>query len=79
METACRDGSYVRNCIIQRRIDDSSDSLFSIAHDGSRMVTKLDGYAIVPREFYENAIELAKSAKALCIEAGAFLAKNTGP
>ena len=79
METPCRDGSYIRNCIVQRRIDDLTDRLFSIAHDGSKMVTMLDGYAIVPREFYENAIELAKSAKALCVETEAFLAKQTRP
>lgn len=76
MGVPCGDGSYVRNCILQRRDNDRSDQLFTIAHDGSHMVTKLDGYAIVPREHYELCLKLAQDAKEFC---EAFLAKNTGP
>ncbi len=51
-----KDGSYVHNCIIKRRLDDVSDCLFEVIPDGSKMITKLNGYAIVPREEYEHLV-----------------------
>jgi len=51
------DGSYVHNCIIKRRLDDISDALFTIVDDGSKMITKLYGYAIIHPEEYEHLTE----------------------
>ena len=51
------DSSYVHNCIIKKRADDISDALFVIPPDGSKMITKLDGYAIVLREEYERLVD----------------------
>jgi len=48
------DGSYVHNCLIERRLDDVSDCLFFIVPDGSSMITKLDRYAIIPIEEYNR-------------------------
>jgi hypothetical protein len=56
LENKTVDGSYVHNCIIERRRDDTSDSLFEISTDGSKMITTLNGYAIIPRYKYENLI-----------------------
>lgn len=52
------DGSYLHNCLIMRRIDDISDALFYIPADGLKMITKLDGYAIIPLGDYEKLISL---------------------
>ena len=47
IKTETLDGSYVHDCFIKRRSDDTSDVLFFVPADGSRMVTKLRGYATV--------------------------------
>lgn len=59
IKTETLDGSYVHDCLIKRRSDDTSDVLFFVPSDGSRMVTKLRGYAIVPREEYESLLKLS--------------------
>ena len=46
-----QDNSYITNCLIIRRQDNSSDVLFSDNGDGSVNVY-LNGYAIVPVEKY---------------------------
>lgn len=43
--------------LCKKRSDDISDALFAIPPDGSKMITKLDGYAIVPREEYERLVD----------------------
>lgn len=50
------DGSYVRNCLIKFR-EDHTDFLFGISSDGSKMLVKLDGYAIVPIYEYEELVK----------------------
>jgi hypothetical protein len=60
MENKTKDGSYIHNCFIKRRLDDISDALFTIADDGSKMITKLYGYAIVPKEEYLHLISSAQ-------------------
>lgn len=59
IRTETFDGSYVHDCIIKRKSDDTSDVLFYVPEDGSKMVTKLRGYAIIPREEYESLSQLS--------------------
>ncbi len=53
-----QDGSYIHNCIIKRRLDDIADALFAVAPDDSKMIVKIYGYAIIPREEYESLSKL---------------------
>jgi hypothetical protein len=48
---------YLRNCLIKRREDDTV-SLFEFTPEG-RILVRLDGYAIVPKEEYEGLASLA--------------------
>ena len=73
----CKDGSYVRNCLIQFRQEGAPSAMFEIAADGASMITRLDRYAIIPIESYEAIISLAENAKDFCEK---FLSsKVTGP
>lgn len=71
----CKDGSYVRNCLLHPR-KDATEPMFEIPAGGAAMITRLDRYAIIPLERYELMLELAKKAKDFC---EAFLQKYTGP
>jgi len=62
IKSETQDGSYVKNCIIKLRIDEKATALFSSDKDASKIITKLDGYAIVPREEYESLIRLQEVA-----------------
>ena len=57
MKNKTKDGSYIHNCFIKRRLDDVSGALFEIPPDGSKMITKLDGYSIIPIEEYKRLID----------------------
>ena len=59
IRTATLDGSYVHDCIIKRRLDDTSDALFFVPEGEAKMITKLRGYAIIPREEYESLSQLS--------------------
>ena len=52
------------------------DANYAEAPGGSKMSMHLDGYAIVPREHYEQCLAIVKMAKDFC---EVFLAKHTGP
>ncbi len=75
MENKTQDCSYIHNCLIKRRLDDISDALFTIADDGSKMITKLYGYAIVPKEEYENLVSSAQRS-AWPVRAGGHMKKQ---
>jgi hypothetical protein len=66
MKTKCEDGSFVHNCIITMRDTPFSyeeplpDALFNIVPGGGKMITKLDGYAIVPKEKYEAMLSIIR-------------------
>lgn len=48
----CKDGSYVCNCFLKRRKDDSSDHIFSMKENGESITAHLNGYAIISFEEY---------------------------
>jgi hypothetical protein len=47
------DRSYVTNCYLQVRENETADYLFRF-ESGDRAVVKLDGYAIIPMEEYRR-------------------------
>lgn len=47
-----KDGSYVHNCIINRRENEKAPRLFSKNIEDEGIVTQLNGYAIIPIEEY---------------------------
>ena len=51
-----KDGSYVHNCYIERRIDDMSKYMFYQSND-EYISAFLNGYAIIPLEKYYKLID----------------------
>lgn len=76
MKTKTNDGSYIHNCIITLRQTPFSeeplpDALFEIPPGGEKMITRLDGYTVVPREMYEDLqaeVERLKSDNAYLLQ-----------
>jgi hypothetical protein len=48
----CKDGSFVRNCLINRRKEDASPHMFYQDSEASYISAFLNGYAIIPLEEY---------------------------
>lgn len=57
--------SFVMNCFITAKPEDDELNGMFIAQDGV-VVARLDGYAIVPREDYEEMVEILDELVKLC-------------
>jgi len=66
MKTQTDDGSYIHNCLLKLRQQPWPDAvkswppralfLIAVVCGQERMITRLEGYAIIPREEYESLL-----------------------
>ncbi len=45
--------SFLRSCFIKPRPNSENDPMFVVSRFGTRIIARLDGYAIIPMEEYK--------------------------